>query len=979
MRTKFSRILGLLMAIMLLANQVMLPAMAVSGSEDVGCQCDENTRTGVVIDEYKATCTELGAIIYKCNECGLQYSKYQGKPTGAHTLTQYQGQAATCTEPGWKDYEACSVCSYTTYEVIPAQGHDEVTHDAKAPDCLNIGWEEYVTCNNCSYTTYVELPALGHTEAAAVEENRVEADCDDAGSYESVVYCSVCNAELSRENKTIDALGHTAADAVIENLVHPSCNQTVGGIDGSYDEVVYCSVCNEELSRETKVIPNEGHNYGEGPKDALEATCEAGPTLVYECQDCGFILEKEIGEALGHNIVELPAVAPTCTETGLTAGEKCTRCSYEIAQTVISELGHDLVPTVVAPTCSAEGYTLHECSRCDFGKQDNFVPADPAIHTHMITKEHVDATCTKEGNTAEIKCKDCGQLLKSSTVIAVNPDAHTAGEEKKENITEAICEVGGQYDLVVRCVECNHILSSTTETVAATGHTEVVDPAVLPTCTETGLTEGKHCGVCDKVLEAQIVVPSLDHNASQVPYDAVAPTCTETGLTAGVFCSKCNQWLVPQDVVAATGHDFKRTGGKTEPTCTENACWIAKCDNCGIYDYEPIEGTALGHTPLAAVKENEVAPDCENAGSYDEVVYCDVCDAELDRSVLPVAPLGHTEVVDAAVASTCSATGLTEGKHCSVCNKVLVAQEIVEKLPHTEVVDAAVAPKCEETGLTEGKHCSVCNEVLVAQEVVDALGHTEVIDAAVEATFDETGLTEGKHCSVCEKVLVAQTVVDRKSESISFTYKASGINGVANAVNSGFVTVEVYMNVETDIARLWGVDVDLAYNENLTLIGVEGCIFEQNLSTPLDIANAAHDVKLTQDMGYDADKVFTAGEYLFATLTFKVDKNFYSNDVYFNVVDADCKITRGQGTAWQNDMFVDFGTGTQIHVNMLGDADLDGKITTADNMTLSQWFIQAEMDDYETVYDMNKDGYIDGDDFALLRGAIVRDDSYLDM
>ncbi len=43
------------------------------------------------------------------------------------------------------------------------------------------------------------------------------------------------------------------------------------------------------------------------------------------------------------------------------------------------------------------------------------------------------------------------------------------------------------------------------------GHTPVVDPAVDPTCTETGLTQGSHCSVCKAVLEKQEVLPALDH------------------------------------------------------------------------------------------------------------------------------------------------------------------------------------------------------------------------------------------------------------------------------------------------------------------------------------------------------------------------------------------------------------------------------------------------------------------------------------
>jgi hypothetical protein len=102
-------------------------------------------------------------------------------------------------------------------------------------------------------------------------------------------------------------------------------------------------------------------------------------------------------------------------------------------------------------------------------------------------------------------------------------------------------------------------------------------------------------------------------------------------------------------------------------------------------------------------------------------------------------------VVDAAKDATCTETGLTEGKHCSVCNAVLLAQETIPAKGHTEVVDAAKDATCTETGLTEGKHCSVCNTVLLAQETVAAKGHRWV-DATCTApkTCETCGETEGE-------------------------------------------------------------------------------------------------------------------------------------------------------------------------------------------------------------------------------------------
>ena len=78
---------------------------------------------------------------------------------------------------------------------------------------------------------------------------------------------------------------------------------------------------------------------------------------------------------------------------------------------------------------------------------------------------------------------------------------------------------------------------------------------------------------------------------------------------------------------------------------------------------------------------------------------------------------------------------------------------------HTERVLPGVPAECEATGLTEGKDCSVCGYVFQEQETIPAPGHTEVVDEAVAATCTEDGLTEGKHCSVCGKVLIAQQIV----------------------------------------------------------------------------------------------------------------------------------------------------------------------------------------------------------------------------
>lgn len=83
-------------------------------------------------------------------------------------------------------------------------------------------------------------------------------------------------------------------------------------------------------------------------------------------------------------------------------------------------------------------------------------------------------------------------------------------------------------------------------------------------------------------------------------------------------------------------------------------------------------------------------------------------------------PHTHEYTEEITKAPTCQAAG--EKTFACTCGDSYT--EAIEKLPHTEKVLAAVAPTCTEAGLTEGKQCSVCEEILVAQESVSALGHT---------------------------------------------------------------------------------------------------------------------------------------------------------------------------------------------------------------------------------------------------------------
>ena len=667
---------------------------------------------------------------------------------GTHDYTA-DVTAPTCTEAGYTTY-TCPVCndSYVS-DTVAAKGHD---HKATVtyPTCTESGFTTYTCACGDTYTGD-ETAALGHDTdgAVATQENYHPTTCMAPGSYDMVTRCLECGEVVTSEHFVINQLGHTwgeythdagsercgvdgtktayclfdcgnkntvvdegtalthaGGEAVVENSAAPNCVNT-----GSYDNVVYCTACGVEMSRDSVSLP-----------------------------------------ALGHIEETVAGKAPTCTETGLTEGKKCTVCGVTtVAQNTIPANGHSYDAAVTAPDCTNGGYTTFTCTVCGDTYTANHVEANGHSYNSVVTAP----TCTIGGYTTNT-CSTCGDEYVSDQTPATG---HTGGEAVVENNVAPDCVNLGYYENAVYCTACGTETSRVSVNVPATGHTdadtdyvcdvcgedlctnhsEELIPGFDSTCTATGLTDGLKCSICGDILTEQEEIPAKGHN-----YDngcmTLSPTCTEKGIMT-YTCYHDDSHTYTEEV-EAFGHNYDSV--VTDPTCVNGGYTTYTCTECG-HTYKDNATSAFGHAAGEITVENNVAPDCVNNGSYDNVVYCTTCGTEISRETVTVVALGHTEMTLDAVDPTCTETGLTEGKKCTVCGTTTVEQTIVSALGHTDTTLEAVAPTCTKNGLTEGKMCTVCGVITVNQTIVPAIDH-DFEDATTEApkTCKTCGATEGE-------------------------------------------------------------------------------------------------------------------------------------------------------------------------------------------------------------------------------------------
>ena len=203
---------------------------------------------------------------------------------------------------------------------------------------------------------------------------QVDVDTDDEGDILKIRYYTICEGVITDGGKGCK---------IAKNYVGVKPDSTS---DFEKDGITYKVVADKDTYKEVEKdicykqeVSGDGvvtlHTYKyvvctEHEKDngtiTTEPTCTQAGEKTYYCKKCGAVVEKVPVEALGHDMVDVPAKDATCTENGNTAGQKCTRCEHK-TYSVINATGHNMVKVNEESsdaTCETDGLLVKKCSVC---------------------------------------------------------------------------------------------------------------------------------------------------------------------------------------------------------------------------------------------------------------------------------------------------------------------------------------------------------------------------------------------------------------------------------------------------------------------------------------------------------------------------------------------------------------------------------------------------------------------------------------
>ena len=343
----------------------------------------------------------------------------------------------------------------------------------------------------------------------------------------SAVFMTACNSECQHENlQKHDANAATcSAEGNSEYWTCPDCDK------------IFADEAGEEELSAVPTISALGHEWEETWQND-----ENGHW--HKCKNCDTLSSSD-----PHTVVEIgEAKDPTCTEAGVTAGEKCSVCGYVIEeQTAVAALGHDLARVEAkTATCSAAGNIEHwYCAYCDSyfkdadatqscTQADTVIAIDPAAHTFGDLQSAKAATCTEAGNVEYKDCVYCGKHFAAD------------GTEIEGEVT--IAALGHSYDAITIATRPAKLVYIAGEDFSAEGM------VVQATCTRDG------CNAITTISDYTLVgAEGLTKGAQTV---TVKWTFGETELSADVSVS------VYEEVEIAEELDFSLESESSSVTVT---------------------------------------------------------------------------------------------------------------------------------------------------------------------------------------------------------------------------------------------------------------------------------------------------------------------------------------------------------------------------------------------------------------------------
>ena len=233
--------------------------------------------------------------------------------------------------------------------------------------------------------------------------------------------------------------------------------------------------------------------------------------------------------------------------------------------------------TVVAPTCTEQGYTHHVCTVKD-------CPYDPVDDTFVSATDHTwvktqtnPPTCTEQG-TAFYKCSACG-ATRTEKIAALGHDL-----SRCDLVPDATCTQPGRA--VGTCARCGVKID---EVIPAKGHDYSYKSAssTEPTCTESGHYKGT-CPVCGK--DYNDTIPALGHDWGEWVVTQ-EPTYTTTGYRYHL-CARCNT-REGEDIPKLHTHTWDAGVVTQKPTATEPGVKTFTCTICGETKTESIPATGV--------------------------------------------------------------------------------------------------------------------------------------------------------------------------------------------------------------------------------------------------------------------------------------------------------------------------------------------------------------------------------------------------